>query len=75
MVCVYAYAYEFDHKPLVDDATFDHLCSQIDLSIDTTNPEMDIWFRENFNPSTGQWIHNHPHINKIKEITKRMRAK
>lgn len=65
---MWAYAYEFRDDPIVSDSKFDETCKLIDLSIDTGNEQMDKWFRENFNPSTGIWIHDHPGISKIKQI-------
>lgn len=67
-VCVASYAYEVEHDSIMTDHEFDDMCKMIDLSIDTTNPEMDKWFRENFAPHTGCWIHKHPHIDGIKRL-------
>jgi len=65
-VLLWAYAYEMVNKPLVDDATFDKVCASIDLSINTTNKEMDEWFLKHFVPYTGQWIHSLPNKELIK---------
>lgn len=59
-VALAAYAYEFLDDPIMPDGMFDELAYSIDLSIPTTNPKMDKWFKENFAPDTGQWIHKHP---------------
>lgn len=59
-VCIWAYAYEIEDRPLVDDHTFDRECQKIDVRICTGNNEMDAWFKENFDPCTGSWIHAHP---------------
>ena len=67
-LAVYAYAYEFLFVSLVDDHTFDQIGLQVDLTIDTGRPHLDVWFRQNFDPSTGMWIRNHPELNKIISI-------
>jgi hypothetical protein len=64
-IAVAAYAYEIKNHPLIDDATYDKAADEIDLSVDTARPDLDQWFRENFAPHTGQWIHNHPELDKI----------
>jgi hypothetical protein len=69
-VAVWAYAYELLDDSIVDDATFDRECAQVDLSIDTGNKEMDQWFRTNFSPHTGQWIHFHPHLAQIATLAR-----
>lgn len=60
-----AYAYEIIDTPIMDDATFDAMAKLIDVSIDTRRPDLDEFFRKEFSPHTGQWIHNHPDIDKI----------
>lgn len=72
-IAVAAYAYELVDRPLIDDATFDEAAKAIDLSIDTSRPDLDHWFRENFQPHTGQWIHNHPELAKIAALYIRIR--
>ena len=67
-VALYAYAYEYEATSLVSDAEFDSLCYQIDLNVNTRRPDLDTWFRKYFQPHTGQWIHNHPELEKIKSI-------
>lgn len=67
-LAVYAYAYEFETTSLISDAEFDRLCGLVDLDIDTRRPDLDKWFRENFSPHTGQWIHSHPELHLIKKI-------
>lgn len=72
-VALWAYAYEFESDSLVSDAKFDEACRQVDPSIPTDSPEMDAWFKANFNPSTGMWIHSHPHLGRIAEIYRSVR--
>lgn len=60
MVSVWAYAYEYLAESLVSDHHFDAECLKIDLSVDTGNPKMDKFFRENFVPYSGVWVRRHP---------------
>jgi hypothetical protein len=60
MVAVWALAYEVYDDSLVADHVFDAECAKVDLSIDTPRPDLDAWFRENFDPCTGQWVWAHP---------------
>jgi hypothetical protein len=53
-------AYYEGNTVLISDAEYDALAYSIDLSIDTNNPVMDAWFRREFTPDTGQWVHHHP---------------
>ena len=74
-LAVYAYAYEFMSDSVVSDGDFDKLALEIDLSVNTRRPELDAWFRKEFQPDTGQWVHSHPELNKIAELYKRYYAK
>jgi hypothetical protein len=66
-VAAWAFSYEFLARSDVSDAVFDAECYKVDLSVDTGNVKMDKWFRENFSPHTGQWIHNHPELKKLQK--------
>lgn len=57
-----AYDYEMMHGALgiMTDLEFDYKCKQVNLDCPTGNSKMDDWFRNNFDPSTGQWVWNHP---------------
>ena len=68
-----AYAYEIDNDPIISDAEFDYACTLIDLRIDTTRPDLDDYFREHFDPSTGMWIYKHPELSKVEEYLWRLR--
>jgi hypothetical protein len=57
---LYANAYEIAHTPMVNDGAFDTLAMQSNPSIITGR--YDDWWREQFKPYTGQWIHNHPDL-------------
>jgi hypothetical protein len=63
-----AYAYEFCDNSIMSDAQFDRMCDGIKPSIKTGNKLMDKFFKEKFDPSTGQWIHQHPELDKIKHL-------
>ena len=65
---VYAYAYEFMNDSLVDDAEFDRLSQEIDLTITTGNNEMDSFFAREFIADSGMWIRKHPELNRIKGL-------
>ena len=64
---VAAYAYEIENSEIMSDAEFDKKCLEVDTSIDTGHEVMDRFFREQFDPSTGQWIHLHPELDKVKQ--------
>jgi hypothetical protein len=59
-VAVAAYAYEVENDPILSDAEFDALCLTINPEADTGNPDTDKFFREEFDPNTGSWVHRHP---------------
>lgn len=67
-VSVWAFAYEFMSAPLVSDAKFDEECGKINLAVDTGRPDLDAWFRANFQPHTGMWIRSHPELDKIERL-------
>lgn len=69
-LCVAAYAYEFDNRSIISDAEFDKKCLEVDLSVDTGNKKLDNYFKKCFDPSTGQWIHKHPELEKVRQIYK-----
>jgi hypothetical protein len=63
-----AYSYEFLDVSIISDAEFDKMCSEINPKIVTGNKQMDKFFKESFDASTGQWIHKHPQIDGIKKL-------
>lgn len=69
-----AYAYEIDANPIMDDGEYDKLASEVDVSIDTRRSDLDLWFRKEFSPHTGQWIWNHPDLEKIAALTAMTRS-
>lgn len=71
VLTVAAYAYEFDSNSIISDADYDELSRQVDLSIDTARPDLDAFWRKEFHPDTGQWIHDHPELDKVKQTYER----
>lgn len=76
MVLLWAYAYEFESDSLVDDHTFDRTCYEIRPHISTGHPVMDKFFKEQFDPCTGQWVHSVPEAEmiKLKALYKRVKG-
>ena len=70
---VAAFAYEFENDSIMNDGDFDALAETIDVNMDTGNALMDTFFREQFSPHTGQWIHDHPELDKLKKLYDRNR--
>lgn len=69
-VAVAAYAYEVLQQSIMSDHEFDELAKSIDLSIDTRRPDLDKWFRKNFQTYTGSWVHGHPDRHRLDQIAK-----
>lgn len=67
-VSVWAYAYEFMNISLVDDHIFDAACYKVNKALGTGNKVMDDFFKNEFEPYTGSWIHRHPGLMGIKDI-------
>lgn len=67
-LAVWAYAYEFDNNSLVSDHTYDMESKKVDLTISTSRPDLDEFFRADFNDSSGIWIHSHPELDKVVKI-------
>lgn len=68
---VYAYAYEMQSESLIPDSQFDQMCKEVKPEIETGNKKLDDFFKTEFDPSTGYWIHKHPELQKIVELYKR----
>lgn len=49
----------------MSDADFDAMSRLIDPKIDTGYPLLDEFFRKEFHPSTGMWIHKHPKLDDV----------
>lgn len=67
-LAVAAYAYEVLNTEVISDQVFDKMCLEVDLKVDTGNKKLDSYFKKRFDPSTGQWIHKHPELDKIAAI-------
>ncbi len=65
---LWAYAYEVESVSLVSDLVFDHEARLVDVSISTGNPKLDAFFRTEFEPHTGMWIHKHPDLKGIRRL-------
>lgn len=52
----------------MSDKDFDDLSKSIDINIKTNKPKIDKWFKKNFQPCTGMWIHKYPELDKLKII-------
>lgn len=68
---VWAYAYEFRAHSIVPDYIYDFESQCVDLRIDTDRPDLDYWFRANFQSDTGMWIRSHPEIDKVAALYER----
>ena len=66
-----AYAYEFCADSIMEDHEFDQLCLEIDIQINTGNRKLDTFFKNEFNPATGYWVHQHPEKEKLKDLYER----
>lgn len=73
-VAAYAYAYELESRPLVSDATYDAEAAKIDPFAMTGHAELDWFFLNEFEPYTGQWVHKHPELHKLKRVVAIMRG-
>lgn len=67
-----ALSYEEYNFNILSDHEFDALALSINTEIDTGNPELDEWFRKEFNPSTGMWVYKFPELDKLKNKLKEM---
>ena len=59
-MAVAAHAYERHSCSFLTDESFDALALRIDPLISTGHPILDRFFREEFQPDTGMWVHKHP---------------
>lgn len=67
-LAIFAYAYEVHNESLILDSEYDALSLKIDKTIITGDKVTDKFFKTEFNPSTGLWIHKHPKLDGIKNI-------
>lgn len=74
LISLWAYAYEIEDAPMVSDAEYDKLSTEIDPSITTGNEVLDKFFKEEFSPNTGMWVRKHPKLHKLKRLYKYLTA-
>lgn len=67
-VSVAAYAYEFENDSIMSDAEFDELALSVCPELDTGNEKLDEFFRTEFDPATGQWVHKHPELEGLRTV-------
>jgi len=67
-VAVAAYTYEIESRPIMTDADFDELAGRIEPNVTTGKVRLDRFFRDEFSPHTGQWVHKHPDPKGLKRI-------
>lgn len=67
-----AYSYEMLDNPIMSDGEFDDECKLVDKTMSTGNRLLDDFFLHEFEPDTGQWIHKHPELDKLKALYKRI---
>ena len=67
-----AYSYEFHDHSIMSDGKYDELSKHIDINVVTGHKVMDKFFKKEFSPDTGMWIHRHPELNKIKALYERL---
>jgi hypothetical protein len=65
---LFAYAYEYEDDSLTSDAEYDILSYKINKNVETGNKLLDRFFKREFEPHTGQWIHKHPELSKLKAM-------
>jgi len=73
-VALWAFAYEIMNDSIVSDAVYDTRCLEVDLSVTTNRPDLDEWFKGNFQPYTGAWVHAHPEKIKLASLYERLRG-
>ena len=75
-----AYAYEFKNTSIISDAEFDKLALAINTEVSTIEEYhtdlvqieryklLDNFFKTEFQPDTGQWIHKHPELDRLEAL-------
>lgn len=74
-VAAWAYAYEVESNPIVDDARYDAEAALIRPNMDTGHAVLDKFFREEFAAYTGSWVNRHPELDKLAGVCAIMRRK
>lgn len=83
-LAVAAYAYEFENVSIISDSDFDALAKKINPEQTTIDEHtrvypnlverytvLDNFFKTEFSPDTGQWIHKHPELDRVARIYER----
>lgn len=70
-----AYAYENTGIETMTDAEFDKLSLEINPEIRTGKRVLDLFFRTEFDPDTGSWVHYHPEHDKLKALFEKLYKK
>lgn len=70
-LALWAYAYEVLAEPMVSDAEYDAEALASDPNMKTGRH--DAWWRRNFSPATGQWIHSHPEFERVAALHARIK--
>ncbi len=70
-VALWAYAYEVHNHSVVSDARFDERAREIDPKVKTGNKILDEFFKTEFSPDTGLWVHKHPELDKLAALYNR----
>lgn len=73
-VAAAAYAYEIENDPIMTDAEFDALCLKIKPDVVTGSILLDTFFKTEFDPNTGSWIHKHPDLKGVAQVVAFIRA-
>lgn len=68
VLSVAAYAYECCAESIMSDHDYDMMSLRVDLAMDTGRPDLDAFFRAEFNPSSGQWIRAHPNLSGVASL-------
>lgn len=73
ILLIAAYAYEFLDESWICDYEFDELAKKINPQIETGHKVCDEFFKTEFHPATGSWIHNFPkeELSKLKSLYER----
>lgn len=72
-LALWAFAYEFKDESLVPDAVFDEEAMRVDPSVSTGHAVLDTFFRTVYTPHSGQWIHEHPELERVEALYERRR--
>jgi hypothetical protein len=74
-IALFAYAYEIANDPLISDSDYDKLAQRVEqnLHVETGNGELDFWFFDCFEAHTGMWVHQHPELDKLRNLYEKVK--